>query len=1391
MRNRQRAWIFVGVVCLLEIMAFRSSFAQYLGGKGFRLPYEANTSMQVSQTWKDTPTHGASSYSQYAYDFNLAGADDKGKPVAAVRAGYVAYVENRYDDDSIANCGESEAKNLANYVVINHPDGSASLYMHLRGVNVSKGQYVARGEIIGTIGRTGWTKCGYHLHFQVQAQGAPFSLSSPVYFEEYPDQQLKVGPNVTDGPYYTSYNQLPRAFLYSDKGLSAAGGFWFEGNEGVFDLPTMDDVVSSIELPPESSWWIIVYRDKNGTGPSKSLYTSDADLSDDYYTGTAIRVDDTISSIRIYHQPPACYPLGYVSQGGAFANDTCAPSMPTPTPTRIPNGSTPTATPGPGLPADTWYVDYFNDLNLGGTPCQGSTTTLFQDQRTFVFQDWADNAPAGGCNINFSARVWRQFDLAGGTYNFHLFADDKARLFVDGSLVVDQWIGTAHNESRALGPGRHELKIEFQDSGGAAWVNAWWDGPGYPLAPNESKDPNQWFAAFWQGAQWRGDAFMAFNDGNPLPLNKNWGTGSPGFGLSSDSFSSRYERTYPFECGDYRFTLDADDYAELLIVDPDTNTLVRRLEVTQANNQVQSEPPVHLSGKQYRISVAHREVGGDAKLFVDWTQLSACPLPPKDAGKLPWACGAQVSVIQDRQNSTGTHAPNTVDQWAWDFNDPSTPLWEVYAARDGVVADVETGYPTGSGCNLPECASNVNHVVVDHGDGTAGVYLHLAQEYPPRLRIGDRVRAGITLIGRAGSTGQTEGQQLHYALQQWPGIGGWYRPSLESLFSDPNVPDGTPHRPNFYTSGNCPTMVPTTVSLALGSGFHSLPVEVNIRRPALDEAGSVSLFKTVGQTDADGQLTLAVPGIDTGTYELYLKPRGYVRKKLDNTFLSYGQNNAFSLEGLFNLSCNGRGCAGDGNGDNTVNILDFSQLSLDFNTTNARSDFNGDGRVNVLDYTTLSFGFGAVGDGNDLEDLRIADTGSLNSTASGGASLTLEMPDNGSTTQANAANSSNIPVLAVGSEFSVTLRYDSGGIATNGIDALIDYDPCIVQPLAGQTTIVAAFDQKTSATTESTSQIHVHNLSSPAITGSGVLANLVFRVIASSPNTTNIAVRYEPTKTQDSNIADAATGTEILGTVTNLSLTTTGNPVATVPVVEITQPGAFHNKSDVMVSTTVVETCPKTYQVTISALTPANTWQVIGADNNASDGWNVHWNAGSVPDQVVKFKAVAEDRAGNGTESMIHSTILDRTPPQVQSVTFSPIQAFTGDVIAITAKITDTGAGLSEAHVFVDPSIDGSAPWELWQFIDSVTPERPTILWDTNNMAPGPHMIRLMLGDKSGNEAMWPTSDQGVFTVSLLDRSAARTPVPTTTPTPSSTPAPTGTPNGEPSLWLSQIRKQN
>ena len=61
-------------------------------------------------------------------------------------------------------------RGYGNVVEIKHRDGKSTLYAHMHTIAVRKGQSIAQGHNIGTVGSTGWST-GPHLHFEFRVNG--------------------------------------------------------------------------------------------------------------------------------------------------------------------------------------------------------------------------------------------------------------------------------------------------------------------------------------------------------------------------------------------------------------------------------------------------------------------------------------------------------------------------------------------------------------------------------------------------------------------------------------------------------------------------------------------------------------------------------------------------------------------------------------------------------------------------------------------------------------------------------------------------------------------------------------------------------------------------------------------------------------------------------------------------------------------------------------------------------------------------------------------------------------------------------------------------------------------------------------------------------------------
>lgn len=106
-----------------------------------------------------------------------------------------------------------------NIVVVRHPNGLETYYAHLSKLNVSAGQYLQPGDVVGLGGNTG-RSYGSHLHFEMRFMGMPINPATLVDFKKkelfYTDIALYKKGNelcIRDAAKY--YTVLPGENLYS------------------------------------------------------------------------------------------------------------------------------------------------------------------------------------------------------------------------------------------------------------------------------------------------------------------------------------------------------------------------------------------------------------------------------------------------------------------------------------------------------------------------------------------------------------------------------------------------------------------------------------------------------------------------------------------------------------------------------------------------------------------------------------------------------------------------------------------------------------------------------------------------------------------------------------------------------------------------------------------------------------------------------------------------------------------------------------------------------------------------------------------------------------------------------------------------------------------------
>ena len=186
------------------------------------------------------------------------------------------------------------------------------------------------------------------------------------------------------------------------------------------------------------------------------------------------------------------------------------------------------------------------------------------------------------------------------------------------------------------------------------------------------------------------------------------------------------------------------------------------------------------------------------------------PFPAPPGYLLPWA-GGQIHSVTQGEDTPFTH--NGLAAYAIDFD---MSYDTVVASRGGRVAMLYEGSNSG-GCSA-FYSSATNYVVIDHGDGTSGLYMHLAYN-AVEVEIGQMVRQGeaIAVSGETGVTcggedGLAPGPHLHFQVQPFV-EGKYFTQSQPIAFDDIPENSGVATSGQSYVSGNFAPGKPQKIKL--------------------------------------------------------------------------------------------------------------------------------------------------------------------------------------------------------------------------------------------------------------------------------------------------------------------------------------------------------------------------------------------------------------------------------------------------------------------------------------------------------------------------------------------------------------------------------------------------
>jgi hypothetical protein len=129
------------------------------------------------------------------------------------------------------------------------------------------------------------------------------------------------------------------------------------------------------------------------------------------------------------------------------------------------------AAPSCGVPSGAFCAAYYNNQSLSGNP-------TFVQNESSINHDWGNGGPGNGVgNDHFSARWQGSFGFNAASYTFTYSNDDGMRIWLDGSLIVDQWTdqgASTRTRTVNVSGGSHTVKVEYYENGGAASARVSW-----------------------------------------------------------------------------------------------------------------------------------------------------------------------------------------------------------------------------------------------------------------------------------------------------------------------------------------------------------------------------------------------------------------------------------------------------------------------------------------------------------------------------------------------------------------------------------------------------------------------------------------------------------------------------------------------------------------------------------------------------------------------------------------------------------------------------------------------------------------------------------------------------------------------------------------------------
>jgi hypothetical protein len=253
------------------------------------------------------------------------------------------------------------------------------------------------------------------------------------------------------------------------------------------------------------------------------------------------------------------------------------------------------------LAQGAWYGEYFANPNLSGGPA----FTRYDNNLRF---DWGGGSPGGGIPAdNFSVRWTRDQWFEAGSHRFSYRSDDGIRIWIDGTLVVDDWRDRQavwSSVDRYVSRGTHTVRVEYYERTGGARVEVAWE---------RISGGAVWRAEYFDNRKLSGSPVLVRYD---AAVDFAWKEDSPHAKVPADDFSVRWTRTLGFTAGTYRFYASCDDGVRITV---DGSRVVDAWRDQKLPNTRTGD--ITLGEGQHTVVVEYYDHGGEASAHVWWNRL--------------------------------------------------------------------------------------------------------------------------------------------------------------------------------------------------------------------------------------------------------------------------------------------------------------------------------------------------------------------------------------------------------------------------------------------------------------------------------------------------------------------------------------------------------------------------------------------------------------------------------------------------------------------------------------------------------------------------------------------------------------------------------------------------